>query len=569
MSELADLIDLVLSESQTPAEASLPTPGLWSYRRPTPLPPSPIPGNSAPNELSPLPFPRQDFGLCATKNGDIYFCGGRNHDHPGLLYHYSTKNNTATVLQCGGDDPGPRYDHAITMVGSNVLALQGGAACKNGDKVDPSLFLLNLVSRKWLRIPTAGSAPGLRYCHSMVVIGTTIFMFGGDSLQYPKGSVNELWAPDIKTIHTQPRWELAIPSSDRIPSPRHCFLLVPYQNQLILFGGWCGSYGQSAETWSFNLNTKRWSQLQCTGDIPSPRSRIAGAVLDDVIYVIAGHSGGVINDVFAFRISGEVVRENSELRKRLVELERGKEETMKQNSRLQARLVELERDSKESKCQELITVILHSCSKADSLTSLQGMDAQDMADLLALALRTQELQSDTNRRRVLHLLRKLAKSAQVFLKHIELHSVQCSLTDPIHDKGSYGLIYEGVFEGQRVCVKAVRIDVGSGPAAKKILRAQAGELALLAHVSHPNVIPLYGAYLLAEHNPRICIVSPWMENGDLADYLTKFPNTPRIPLMSDVASGLQFLHDMGIVYANLKAASYSIDLSKNFAIFNL
>ncbi|KXN83223.1 Tip elongation aberrant protein 1 [Leucoagaricus sp. SymC.cos] len=795
MSNLADLADLVLSECQEPSEPSAPTSGLWSYRRPIVLRPSPVSGKPAPNELSPAPFPRARFGLAATKAGDVYFCGGYADKHPGLLYHYSTKDNTTTVLQCSGDDPGPRWGHAMTMIGSNVLALHGGHPCKSGDAVDPNLFLLNLGSRKWLKVPVTGSAPGPRSSHSMVVVGTTIFMFDGWPSQGSNRSVNEpeLWAFDLKTMRTKPRWELVILSSTEKPPAREHCALVPYRNQLILFGGFRSS--RLADTWAFDTSTKKWSQLQCTGDVPSPRDLAAGVVLDDVMYVIGGYHESVVDDVFAFKISerrwfkvagigkveprlnhtaacigtkififggqpsylggkkdtvavldakyinnrelhtperlveldadpdvrvlsevnlentrrladlegnkgeleerlaeleggkgkvekrlaelergkGEMMRENSELKaglaelnrgqgkvekrlaelerskgemrrenlelkarlteleggggqlkkrvtvlergkeetmrqneelkaglaelerrvtgnpepggegqleKRVTELERGKEEMMKQNEELKAglaelqsgkeemmsansefrtRLAELEEDSRQAKRRELIAAILKSTSKANSLANLQGMVAQTMADFLTEVLENQELlQSDAERRHILHVLRKILRSAQVFPKRSQLHGVKCNLADPISNIGGYGRIYKGNLEGHAVCVKAVHVGAGSDSA----MRAQTGELALLAHVSHPNVIPLYGAYLSDEPNPRICIVSPWIENGDLANYLKKSPNTLRVPLMSDVAAGLKFLHDMGIVHGDLKAQNVLVSKSQ-------
>ncbi|KXN83221.1 Tip elongation aberrant protein 1 [Leucoagaricus sp. SymC.cos] len=749
MSDLVDLADLVLSECQEP---SAPTSSLWSYRRPIVLHPSPVQGRPAPSELSPPPFPRYGFGLAATENGDVYFFGNHGNHDSSLLYHYSAKDNTAAVLQCDGyDDPGPRSRHAMTIIGSNVLALHGGRVSKNGGAADPSLFLFNLVSRKWSKIPVAGSAPGSRQGHSMVAVGTTIFMFGGWSSQ-GQGHFDELWAFDLKTMYTQPRWELVTPSSTEKPSARSYFVLAPYQNQLILFGGYRGLH--LADTWAFNTNTEKWSQFQCVGDVPSPRSCTAGVMLDDIMYVIGGYHEKELNDVFTLKISerrwlrvkgiekvesryehaaarigtkilvfggrpdtlgdkkdmvavldtehidnrglhtqerlmeldtdpdikalskvnrgsprrladleeaegklekrlAEFDRGKGELEKRFAELEGGKKELeerlaeleggrgtlekrftelergnegrmresselkvglavlegseaelekrlaefdkdkeklekrfaefeggegelekkltelerqmMRENSELERRLAELEKKSRELKHRDFIAAILDSLSKANSLTSLQGMDAQAMVDFLASVLESREhLRSDADRRHALHLLRKIARFAQVFPKQTELCGVQCNIADPINDIGSYGAIYKGVFEGHAVCVKAVRIDAGpsSGSAAKKIIRAQAGELALLAHVSHSNVIPLSGAYLSVERNPRICIVSPWMENGDLTDYLTKFPDTSRIPLMSDVAAGLQFLHDMGIVHADIKARNVLVSRSQ-------
>ena len=42
------------------------------------------------------------------------------------------------------------------------------------------------------------------------------------------------------------------------------------------------------DTWSFNISTRKWTELECTGSIPSPRASHAAALIDDVIYVFGG-----------------------------------------------------------------------------------------------------------------------------------------------------------------------------------------------------------------------------------------------------------------------------------------
>lgn len=58
------------------------------------------------------------------------------------------------------------------------------------------------------------------------------------------------------------------------------------------------------------------------------------------------------------------------------------------------------------------------------------------------------------------------------------------------------------------------------------------ELTLWAHLSHVNILPFYGVYLHHE-TKRICLVSPWMENSNLHDYLQDRPETPRLLLVSE------------------------------------
>jgi serine/threonine protein kinase len=64
------------------------------------------------------------------------------------------------------------------------------------------------------------------------------------------------------------------------------------------------------------------------------------------------------------------------------------------------------------------------------------------------------------------------------------------------------------------------------------MQAHAGELVLAAHAIHPHIVPFYGAYISDETSPRICIVSPWMDDGNLKIYLNQNPAASRIHLVS-------------------------------------
>lgn len=49
--------------------------------------------------------------------------------------------------------------------------------------------------------------------------------------------------------------------------------------------------------------------------------------------------------------------------------------------------------------------------------------------------------------------------------------------------------------------------------------------------SHQNILPFYGV-CISEFEPRLALVSPWMENGDIITYVKKYPNVNRIGLVS-------------------------------------
>ncbi|KAG8742763.1 hypothetical protein FRC10_000930 [Ceratobasidium sp. 414] len=96
---------------------------------------------------------------------------------------------------------------------------------------------------------------------------------------------------------------------------------------------------------------------------------------------------------------------------------------------------------------------------------------------------------------------------------------------------------------------------------------------------HNNVLQLLGA---ATFQDQFSLLSPWMVNGDLSNYLSKYPNVDRYPICAQIADGLAYLHGEGIVssitlgpvsylhvgsflqtHGNITAASGNILISEN------
>jgi hypothetical protein len=61
------------------------------------------------------------------------------------------------------------------------------------------------------------------------------------------------------------------------------------------------------DTWSFDLSTRKWTELQCTGSIPPPRHSHAAALVDDVMYVFGGRGADKadLGDLTAFKLSSK------------------------------------------------------------------------------------------------------------------------------------------------------------------------------------------------------------------------------------------------------------------------
>ncbi|KXN88557.1 hypothetical protein AN958_07193 [Leucoagaricus sp. SymC.cos] len=86
----------------------------------------------------------------------------------------------------------------------------------------------------------------------------------------------------------------------------------------------------------------------------------------------------------------------------------------------------------------------------------------------------------------------------------------------------------------------------------QIYDAHTKEFVLWAHLSHQNILPFYGVYAPREPIQRVGIVSPWIDNGDLDVYLTKHPESSRLPFVH-IISGLEYLHNLNIVHGDIKA----------------
>ncbi|KAJ7093746.1 kinase-like domain-containing protein [Mycena epipterygia] len=175
----------------------------------------------------------------------------------------------------------------------------------------------------------------------------------------------------------------------------------------------------------------------------------------------------------------------------------------------------------------------------------QGTEAQCLLDLLQDLL---DLDSFS-------VVKPLISKALLRLsRESGLHPRCCTLTglQKIGQQvtgGGFGDIWRGLVRGQGVSVKIMRIFEDSDVQA--VLKEFGREALIWRQLCHPNVLPFFGLYYLGE---RLCLVSPWMENGHVMKFLTnKNPtNTDRLSLILDIALALQYLHEKDVVHGDLK-----------------
>ncbi|KAJ8094292.1 Rho guanine nucleotide exchange factor [Marasmius tenuissimus] len=193
--------------------------------------------------------------------------------------------------------------------------------------------------------------------------------------------------------------------------------------------------------------------------------------------------------------------------------------------------------------------------RCQKVSQTQGEEAQHWLDLMQALLDNIPGLPEQSRSIIFNVMLGLSKSSGLYPKCLTLKNVDKLGERPVAG-GGFGDVWKGRVADQPVCLKVVRVFTKSdvGQLVKEYMR----EAIVWQQLRHPNLLPFLGIYHLSEN--ELCLVSPWMERGNLVTYLQ---NTPReevdhLSLASDVASGLAHLHDRKIVHGDIKGLNVLI-----------
>ncbi|KAJ5094525.1 hypothetical protein N7456_010386 [Penicillium angulare] len=261
------------------------------------------------------PFPRYGAAInaVASKEGDIYLMGGLidGSTVKGDLWMVESSGGSLSCFQIAtvSEGPGPRVGHASLLVGNAFIVFGGDTKINESDALDDTLYLLNTSSRQWSRAIPPGSRPAGRYGHTLNILGSKLFVFGG---QVEGFFFNDLVTFDLNQLQNPSnKWEVLVPNSHeggppegQIPPARTNHSMVSYNDKLYLFGGTNGVRWFN-DVWAYDPRAGSWTEMDCVGFIPTPREGHASALVNDVMYVFGGRTdeGVDLGDLSAFRIS--------------------------------------------------------------------------------------------------------------------------------------------------------------------------------------------------------------------------------------------------------------------------
>ncbi|KAG1906932.1 kinase-like domain-containing protein [Suillus fuscotomentosus] len=128
--------------------------------------------------------------------------------------------------------------------------------------------------------------------------------------------------------------------------------------------------------------------------------------------------------------------------------------------------------------------------------------------------------------------------------------------------GSFGNVYRGIYQttsGQiQVAVKALRFL----PSADDIRRIRR-EIKIWMKLKHRNIVPFIGVTARFGPPETISLVSPWIPNGTLTNFLDTYGGNlsliSKLWLLHDVAAGLDYLHSFPLIHGDLTGSNVLIN----------
>jgi len=205
---------------------------------------------------------------------------------------------------------------------------------------------------------------------------------------------------------------------------------------------------------------------------------------------------------------------------------------------------------------EVIDIVSAVQSSEDKLARLSEMKRSDIKLIVDFYSEALELYLYKPMRvSLFQTLRKLCAAKEIFPRSFLISSAELRRQDYVAG-GGFADVWRGIYKGRNVALKLSKL-----PRTEEMSSARqifVKEAVCWKYISHPNIVQFLG---VEDSSSTLCLVSEWMENGTVGEYLQKNPHAERLPLLLDIAKGLQYLHSdaICIIHGDLKSFNIMID----------
>ncbi|KAG0207190.1 Negative regulator of mitotic exit [Mortierella sp. GBA30] len=247
------------------------------------------------------PFPRFSHTASYVHTGtDIYVFGGvlKGSAQKDMHVIDSQTLHCQTLPLAGSDSPPPLTGHTAVTLGQYIMYF-GGKDLKG--KCSDALYVLHTVRKEWNKPTILGLLPAPRHSHSACVIGTTMYIFGG---QFNSYYLNDIASFDMKSLNTaSPKWNRLEPASE-LPPARAGHCAAAHDGKIYIFGGADEQFFYN-DIWCYDPQINKWEAVPAFGVLPTSRQGHASTVVDDTMYIYGGmdHEDQLLGDLSAFKFN--------------------------------------------------------------------------------------------------------------------------------------------------------------------------------------------------------------------------------------------------------------------------
>ncbi|KDQ54667.1 hypothetical protein JAAARDRAFT_182151 [Jaapia argillacea MUCL 33604] len=201
-----------------------------------------------------------------------------------------------------------------------------------------------------------------------------------------------------------------------------------------------------------------------------------------------------------------------------------------------------------------------------TIYNLQSDDAEQFLDLILTALKDSHTRDQLFLRQSLGILIKLSALSDRLPSAIFVSTIRLESNQPICG-GGFADIFRGFLSphnwktvnSSAVALKRLRV-YGPPKARQQLEKKFCQEALIWKHLDHEHILPFLGIDRVT-FPPLLCMVSPWMKNGNVLKYLEEHPS-PRAnidELLLEVTKGLEYMHALQIVHGDLRGTNIFID----------